>query len=217
MASPTFISYTYSWLRDGSFIAHAMDQVGHPESARAYFRWVNCTLMKHAYKVDEIERGMAGLRPDLYQRMLAEIKEQAQLADGLGYDSISFTEHHFHIEGFELSNNPVMLDLFVALNTRRIRVGQLGLVLPAQNPLRVAEDIAMLDHMSGGRLLFGIGPGGLPSDTELFGDVEPKERGRRMIEAVETIQRIWAAEPPYGIPGPTWPVRRWNRSARRRS
>jgi alkanesulfonate monooxygenase SsuD/methylene tetrahydromethanopterin reductase-like flavin-dependent oxidoreductase (luciferase family) len=108
---------------------------------------------------DEIERGMAGLRPDLYQRMLAEIKEQAQLADGLGYDSISFTEHHFHIEGFELSNNPVMLDLFVALNTRRIRVGQLGLVLPAQNPLRVAEDIAMLDHMSGGRANAGFARG----------------------------------------------------------
>jgi alkanesulfonate monooxygenase SsuD/methylene tetrahydromethanopterin reductase-like flavin-dependent oxidoreductase (luciferase family) len=107
----------------------------------------------------EIERGMAGLRPDLYQRMLAELKEQAQLADELGYDSISFTEHHFHVEGFEISNNPVMLDLFIALNTKRIRVGQLGIVLPAQNPLRVAEDIAMLDHMSGGRANAGFARG----------------------------------------------------------
>lgn len=108
---------------------------------------------------EEIEQGMAGLRPDLYQRMLAEIKEQAQLADALGYDSISFTEHHFHIEGFELSNNPVLLDFFVALHTRRIRVGQLAIVLPAQNPLRVAEDIAMLDHMSGGRANAGFARG----------------------------------------------------------
>ncbi len=108
---------------------------------------------------EEIEQGMAGLRRDLYQRMLAEVKEQAQLADDLGYNSISFTEHHFHIEGFELSNNPVMLDLFVALNTKRIRVGQLGIVLPAQNPLRVAEDIAMLDHMSGGRANAGFARG----------------------------------------------------------
>ena len=107
----------------------------------------------------EIEQGMAGLRGDLYQRMLAELKEQAQLADELTYDSISFTEHHFHIEGFELSNNPVMLDLFVALNTKRIRVGQLGIVLPAQNPIRVAEDIAMLDHMSGGRANAGFARG----------------------------------------------------------
>jgi alkanesulfonate monooxygenase SsuD/methylene tetrahydromethanopterin reductase-like flavin-dependent oxidoreductase (luciferase family) len=91
--------------------------------------------------------------------MLEELREQAQLADQLGYDSISFTEHHFHVEGFELSNNPVLLDLFVALNTKRIRIGQLGIVLPAQNPLRVAEDIAMLDHMSGGRANAGFARG----------------------------------------------------------
>lgn len=107
----------------------------------------------------EIEQGMAGLRGDLYQRMLAELKEQAQAADELGYDSISFTEHHFHVEGFEISNNPVLLDLFVAMHTKRIRVGQLGIVLPAQNPLRVAEDIAMLDHMSGGRANAGFARG----------------------------------------------------------
>jgi alkanesulfonate monooxygenase SsuD/methylene tetrahydromethanopterin reductase-like flavin-dependent oxidoreductase (luciferase family) len=107
----------------------------------------------------EMEQGMAGLREDLYQRMLAELREQAQLADGLDYDSISFTEHHFHVEGFEISNNPVLLDLFVALNTSRIRVGQLGIVLPAHNPIRVAEDIAMLDHMSGGRANAGFARG----------------------------------------------------------
>jgi alkanesulfonate monooxygenase SsuD/methylene tetrahydromethanopterin reductase-like flavin-dependent oxidoreductase (luciferase family) len=107
----------------------------------------------------EIERGRAGLRGDLYGRMLAEISEQARLADDLGYDSISFTEHHFHVEGFEISNNPVLLDLFVAMQTRRIRVGQLGIVLPAENPIRVAENIAMLDHMSGGRANAGFARG----------------------------------------------------------
>ena len=107
----------------------------------------------------EIECGMAGLRGDLYDRMLAELSEQARLADDLGYDSVSFTEHHFHIEGFELSNNPVLLDLFVGMQTRRLRVGQLGIVLPAQNPIRVAEDIAMLDHMTGGRANAGFARG----------------------------------------------------------
>ena len=107
----------------------------------------------------DIEAGMAGARGDLYDRMLAEISEQARLADDLGYDSISFTEHHFHIEGFELSNNPVLLDLYVAMQTKRIRVGQLGIVLPAHNPLRVAEDIAMLDRMTGGRANAGFARG----------------------------------------------------------
>src|SRR5512135_3282441 len=107
----------------------------------------------------EIEHGRAGLRGDLYGRMLDELRAQAQLADDLGYESISFTEHHFHVEGFELSNNPVLLDLFVGLQTKRIRVGQLGIVLPASNPIRVAEDIAMLDHMTGGRANAGFARG----------------------------------------------------------
>jgi alkanesulfonate monooxygenase SsuD/methylene tetrahydromethanopterin reductase-like flavin-dependent oxidoreductase (luciferase family) len=91
--------------------------------------------------------------------MLHDITGQARLADELGYDSISFTEHHFHVEGFELSNNPVLLDLYIAMQTKRLRVGQLGIVLPSQNPLRVAEDIAMLDHMSGGRANAGFARG----------------------------------------------------------
>lgn len=108
---------------------------------------------------EEIERGMAGQRDELYQRMLREIGDQARLADDAGYESIGFTEHHFHIEGYEISNNPVLLDLFVALQTKRIKVGQLGIVLPAASPLRVAEDIAMLDQMSGGRAYAGFARG----------------------------------------------------------
>ena len=107
----------------------------------------------------DIEQGMAGLRPELYQEMLADLSEFAKAGDALGYDSIGFTEHHFHIEGFEVSPNPIMLDLYLAMQTERIRVGQLGLVLPAQNPIRVAEDIAMLDHMTGGRALAGFARG----------------------------------------------------------
>ena len=107
----------------------------------------------------EIEAGMAGMRGELYQQMLREVLEQVRLGDELGYDSVSFTEHHFHIEGFELSNNPVLLDLYVGLQTKRIRVGQLGIVLPASNPIRVAEDIAMLDHMTGGRACAGFARG----------------------------------------------------------
>ena len=107
----------------------------------------------------DIEAGMAGMRSDLYQQMLREVSEQCRLADELGYESVSFTEHHFHIEGFEVSNNPVLLDLYIAMQTKRIKVGQLGIVLPASNPIRVAEDIAMLDHMTGGRACAGFARG----------------------------------------------------------
>ena len=156
----------------------------------------------------EIEEGMAGLRGDLYQRMLDELREQAQLADELGYDSISFTEHHFHVEGFELSNNPIMLDLFVALHTKRIRVGQLGIVLPAQNPLRVAEDIAMLDHMSGGRANAGFARGyqrrwvdvmaqqlhGIHGATPGEHDEIDKANREAFEEHFRIIKRAWAQD-----------------------
>jgi alkanesulfonate monooxygenase SsuD/methylene tetrahydromethanopterin reductase-like flavin-dependent oxidoreductase (luciferase family) len=107
----------------------------------------------------QMESGMAGRDPALYQHMLGDIRELSILADELEYDAVAFTEHHFHIEGFEISNNPVLLDTYVAAHTKRIRVGQLGIVLPASSPLRVAEDIAMLDHMSGGRAFAGFARG----------------------------------------------------------
>jgi alkanesulfonate monooxygenase SsuD/methylene tetrahydromethanopterin reductase-like flavin-dependent oxidoreductase (luciferase family) len=79
--------------------------------------------------------------------------------------------------------------------------------LPNHHPAIVAAEIAQFDHMSAGRLLFGIGPGGLPSDSEMFGDLSPAERGKRMLEAATTIQAIWAQDPPYDIPGATWPIK----------
>ena len=108
---------------------------------------------------EEVLKGMAGNRPELYQNMLHDLLDQTRLADDLGYDAVAFTEHHFHVEGFEISNNPVLLGLYVGAHTKRIRVGQLGIVLPATNPLRVAEDIAMLDHMTGGRAFAGFARG----------------------------------------------------------
>ena len=69
----------------------------------------------------EIEAGCSGLRRDLYAQMLAEVGEQARLCDRLGYEGIYFTEHHFHVEGVEISQNPVLLDLFIAMQTQRIR------------------------------------------------------------------------------------------------
>src|SRR6202167_2089250 len=107
----------------------------------------------------QIEQGMVGLRGELYDQMLHEVSAQARLADVLGYDSVSFPEHHFPVEGFEVSNNPILLDLFIGMQTKRLRVGQLGVVLPANNPIRVAEDIAMLDHMTGGRANAGFARG----------------------------------------------------------
>ena len=107
----------------------------------------------------ELLKGMAGRRTDLYQTMLKHLLEQAQYVDEHGYYGIGFTEHHLQVEGMTLSTSPGMLDLFIGLNTKNIRVGSLGYVLPAHNPIRVAEEISIIDQMTQGRVFAGFARG----------------------------------------------------------
>ncbi len=117
----------------------------------------------------ELLEGMAGQRTDLYQRMLRDMTEQLQYCDEHGYYGYASTEHHFHIEGEETSTNPVMLDLYFGMQTKNMRVGQLGIVLPCANPIRVAEDIAMLDQMLQGRTFAGFARGYQPRWVNTLG------------------------------------------------
>lgn len=93
----------------------------------------------------------AGQNRQLYQTLLRDLREQAQLADDMGFHAWCCTEHHFHIEGYETSTNPIMLGLYIGLHTKYLKVGQLGNVLPTHNPIKLAEDLAMLDQMTRGR------------------------------------------------------------------
>lgn len=104
----------------------------------------------------EIEAGMAGQRRDLYQRFLGEVKGYVRLADELGFAGYSQPEHHLQIEGFEANNHPGMFSLFVGLHSKRMKAGIMGYTLPTHNPVRVAEEIATLDHMLKGRLYVGF-------------------------------------------------------------
>jgi alkanesulfonate monooxygenase SsuD/methylene tetrahydromethanopterin reductase-like flavin-dependent oxidoreductase (luciferase family) len=100
----------------------------------------------------ELEAGMAGQRADLYQRFLAEVRGYVRLADELGYGAYCQPEHHLQIEGFEINNHPGMFSLFVGMHSKRLTAGMFGPVLPTHNPVRLAEEIATLDHMLQGRL-----------------------------------------------------------------
>ncbi|WP_420465320.1 LLM class flavin-dependent oxidoreductase [Panacagrimonas sp.] len=108
---------------------------------------------------EEIEQGMAGKRTDLYQRMLVELSEQIGFMDEHGYYGAGTTEHHFHIEGEEVSTNPVLLNLYFGLRTKRMKFGQLGNVLPCLNPVNRAEDIAIASQMLQGRVFAGFARG----------------------------------------------------------
>lgn len=107
----------------------------------------------------EYERGFAGQNPNYYQRGLRDTARIVRQVEQLGFDFCAFSEHHFHIEGLELSNNPVLLGSWAAMQTKRLRIGQMGNVLPARNPLLLAEDLAMLDHFSEGRMIAGFARG----------------------------------------------------------
>lgn len=106
-----------------------------------------------------IEKGFAGQNPNFYQRALKENARLLVQMEDLGFDFVAFSEHHFHVEGLEVSNNPVLLGSWAAGKTKRLRIGQMGNVLPARNPLLLAEDLAMLDHFSEGRMIAGFARG----------------------------------------------------------
>jgi len=137
----------------------------------------------------EIEGRMAGKRTDLYQRMLKNLAQTAQYLDEHGYYGMGFTEHHFHIEGEEVSTNPIMLDLYMGLHTKRIKVGQLGNVLPSQNPIRVAEDIAMLDQMTQGRAFAGFARGYQPRWVNVLGQQHKGQENSNDTETYEALKR----------------------------
>ena len=107
---------------------------------------------------------MESLRPigrnvGAYQHMLEDLIECCKTADELGYWGITHVEHHGHSEGLELSPDPLLLNVFLGAYTKRLRHGQLGLVVPSHDPVRLAESIAIADHMLKGRLFVGLARG----------------------------------------------------------
>ena len=113
--------------------------------------FVYCTVGRRA----ELEQGMAGRKPELYQRMLGEIGDLAAFADERGYFAMGHPEHHLQIEGFEASNDPCLMAMWLGQHTKKMRIVTCGFVSTVNNPLMTAEKIATLDHMLGGR--FGVG------------------------------------------------------------
>jgi len=103
----------------------------------------------------ELETGMAGQNNALYQRMLDEIAQYARFADSNGYFGFGHPEHHLQIEGFEISNDPCLMAMWLGSHSERMKVITCGFVSTANNPLQTAEKIATLDHMLQGR--FGVG------------------------------------------------------------
>ncbi len=96
-------------------------------------------------------------------------KAIAQLMDRNGYDTFWMAEHHFQREGYECIPNLLMLSVHMAHLTERIKFGCGFNIAPMWHPLRLAEDFATADILTGGRVVFGVGRGNPTREVEVFG------------------------------------------------
>jgi alkanesulfonate monooxygenase SsuD/methylene tetrahydromethanopterin reductase-like flavin-dependent oxidoreductase (luciferase family) len=170
--------------------------------------------------------------PEKWQQMIDEVVEISQLAESVGFDAVCFPEHHLHSEGIEMGSLPVLTQ-HVIHNTKRIKVGPIGYVLPGWNPLRLALEIAWLDQLTKGRTLVGFARG---YQTRWLNQMAQKihvsattsdksETDRINREAFEEVFRFlklaWGDEPfrfkgkhyeyPYPQEGTPWPAHEWTR------
>lgn len=138
-----------------------------------------------------------------WRQSLREDREAFILADELG-----FTEGYVGEHITDRAENITSCAMFIASlvdATKSIKLGTGTVNLPNAHPAAVAAQIAMLDHMLDGRFLFGISPGGLLSDAEIFGNLDA-DRNAMFLEAINQVLAIWSGEPPYNLKGKFWDI-----------
>ncbi|MEM9579881.1 MAG: LLM class flavin-dependent oxidoreductase [Pseudomonadota bacterium] len=150
-----------------------------------------------------------------WTRTLEMILEQCRLAEEAGFTTAWFTEHHFAHNGYmNAPPNPIQMATHVAAHCQKLRVGTAPIVLPDWHPLRVAEDVAMLDNMTRGRVDFGVAKGINERVTLQFnrhGDRRDNARVMRLYqESLDVILKAWTNEAFthkgefYEFPVPGW-------------
>src|ERR1700736_584809 len=120
----------------------------------------------------------------------------AKVMDELGYDTLWLAEHHFQPEGYECLPNILMCAVHLAHVTKRLRIGCGFNIAPMWHPLRLAEDYATADILSGGRITFGVGRGYHTREVETFGSpLRDQEANRELFEEqVEIIFKAFSEE-----------------------
>ncbi|MBT3931392.1 MAG: LLM class flavin-dependent oxidoreductase, partial [Rhodospirillaceae bacterium] len=110
-----------------------------------------------------------GRNKERYQETVQGWHEVIMAADNLNFWGVATIEHHFWSEGYEVGPAPAIMDAYWAAITKNVRVGQLGYVMSIQNPIRVAEETAIIDHLSQGRSFVGFARGYQSRWTNVFG------------------------------------------------
>jgi alkanesulfonate monooxygenase SsuD/methylene tetrahydromethanopterin reductase-like flavin-dependent oxidoreductase (luciferase family) len=123
--------------------------------------------------------------------IIEETIEQCLLADEMGWDYVWFVEHHF-LTGFSMSPCPEVIFGALSRQTKRIRLGFGVVILPYHHPVRVAERVAMVDHLSNGRVDFGTGRSAAYELTGL--GIDPRNTREMWEESLEMIPKIWESD-----------------------
>jgi alkanesulfonate monooxygenase SsuD/methylene tetrahydromethanopterin reductase-like flavin-dependent oxidoreductase (luciferase family) len=150
-----------------------------------------------------------------WDTVLHRMREQTSMAEQAGFTTAWFTEHHFAHNGYmNAPPNPVQMCTHIAAHCEKIRVGTAPIVLPDWHPLRVAEDVAMLDNMTLGRVDFGVAKGINERATIQFNrDADRRDNDKVMrlyLESLEIILKAWTSEAFthhgefYQFPVPGW-------------
>lgn len=142
--------------------------------------------------------------PRTWQEVYREHIAYAAAADRLGFDGIWVPEHHCVPSGYNPA--PFVALTAVAMATERCWIGTQPLLLPLYNPVLVAEQAAVLDVISGGRLILGVGGGYRAGDFEALG-MDRRERGQRTDEGLTILRRLFAAEQPIDFEGRFYQIR----------
>ena len=125
--------------------------------------------------------------PSIYDMAL----ERIAIMDTTGYDAVWLAEHHF--SSFSVCPSVHMMGVMAAARTKRLRIGTAVSLAPFYNPLRLAEEVALLDVLSGGRVNWGAGRGFERSEFEAFG-IPGEESAPRFHEAVDIVLKAWTSE-----------------------
>ena len=124
---------------------------------------------------------------------------QMTAAEELGFHAVWLAEIHFQ-KGRSVLSSPLVIAAAIAKLTRRVKIGIAVQILPLAHPLHLAEDVATLDHLSKGRLDFGVGRSGLPEHYERF-NVPYSESRERFQETLDILLKAWTEESIAAIPG----------------
>jgi alkanesulfonate monooxygenase SsuD/methylene tetrahydromethanopterin reductase-like flavin-dependent oxidoreductase (luciferase family) len=146
----------------------------------------------------------AAMTPDLDHQVIHETLHEAELCDELGMEMIWLAEHHF--DGICAYVDPVSFAAAVAARTKRIRIGFAVAQMSLHHPIRMAEQMALIDNLSNGRLVVGLGRGTAYNiyDYQGYG-IDPAEAYERLLESEEIMIKAWTTEN-YRHEGKYWKI-----------